>query len=286
MIETMSLRRLAPPALALLLVASAAPALAQTPMDPLDARDARRLDKMEQVLRELRSIVFQGRDSGKPVVVQPAETDYQLQELTRRLSDLEQSFTRMNGQLETANHDLALAKRDVEALKAQNASLEDRLKTVEQAQAAAAPPPPPPGADLSGAGPAPAAASPAEAFAGARQLMLDGDVSGAEAGFQDYVARYGDGPRGPEARYWLGKTQMARSGYAEAAGSFIGAIRGWPQTSWAPDAVLELSRALIQLRKPADACQTLAELARRYPKASASVKSRAAAARTQAKCDA
>ena len=277
----MSLRHLAPPVFALLLMAGAAPVFAQTPIDPLDARYARRLDKMEQVLSELRSIVFQGRDSGKPVVVQPAETDYQLQELTRRLSDLEQSFTRLNGQLETSNHDLALARRDLEAVKAQNAALDGRLKTLEQAQAAAAPPPPPPGADLSGAAPA---QSPAEAFAAARQMMLGGDYAAAENAFQDYVSRYGEGPKGPEARYWLGKTQSARGGYAEAAGSYIGAIRGWPQTGWAPDAVVELSRALIQLKKPADACQTLGELARRYPKAPAAVQSRAAAARTQAKC--
>ena len=55
-------------------------------------------------------------------------------------------------------------------------------------------------------------------------------------------------------------------------------------TTSQPDAVVELSRALIQLKKPADACQTLGELARRYPKAPAAVQSRAAAARTQAKC--
>ena len=75
-------------ALSLVLIASEQ-AGAQTPIDPLDARDAKRLDKMEQVVRELRGIVFQGRDSGKPVVVQPAETDYSIQELSRRLSDQE-----------------------------------------------------------------------------------------------------------------------------------------------------------------------------------------------------
>lgn len=91
---------------------------------------------MEQVLRELRSIVFQGRDSGKPVVVQPAETDYQLQELTRRIADLEQALTRVNGQLETTNHDLQLAKRDAEALRRDNKALADRLGGMEQRQAA------------------------------------------------------------------------------------------------------------------------------------------------------
>lgn len=277
----MSLRRFAPAVLSLALMAGAAPVFAQTPLDPLDARDARRLDKMEQVMRELRAIVYQGRDSGKPVVVQPAETDYQLQELTRKVADLEQSLTRVNGSLETSNHDTALMRKELEALKAENKALAARLQTLEQAQA----PPAPPAADLSGAAAAPPApANAADTFAQARQLMLSGDYTGAEAGFQDYVTRHGDGPKAPEARYWLGKTLMARAAYPDAAGAFIGAIRGWPQTGWAPDAVVELSRALIQLKKPSDACQTLEEFARRYPKASAAVQSRAAAARAQAKC--
>ena len=56
------------------------------------------------------------------------------------------------------------------------------------------------------------------------------------------------------------------------------------QTAWAPDAVVELSRALVALKKAPDACQTLAELGRKYPKAPAAVKARAANVREQAKC--
>ncbi|MEO8113531.1 MAG: tol-pal system protein YbgF, partial [Phenylobacterium sp.] len=58
----------------------------------------------------------------------------------------------------------------------------------------------------------------------------------------------------------------------------------WPKTSWAPDAVVELARALTAVKKPADACAALGELPKRYPKAPAAVTARAAAARVQAKC--
>ena len=276
----MKLARLALP-LALALIASTA--LAQVPMDPLDARDARRLDRMEQVMRELRAIVFQGRDTGKPVVVQPAETDYQLQEVSRRLADMEQTMTRMTGDLENAGRQAELAKREAEALRAENKSLSDRIANLESGALAATGSAPTDGG-LAG-GPAPSAGlSAGEAFSQSRQAMLAGDYAVAEAGFRDYVSAYGDSAKAPEARYWLGKTLTARGAHADAAGSYIAAIRGWPQTSWAPDAVLELSRALIALKKPADACQTLAELARRYPKASTTVQTRAAQARTQAKC--
>lgn len=276
----MKLARLALP-LALALIASTA--VAQVPMDPLDARDARRLDRMEQVMRELRAIVFQGRDTGKPVVVQPAETDYQLQEVSRRLADMEQTMTRMTGDLENAGRQAELAKREAEALRAENKSLSDRIANLESGALAATGSAPADGG-LAG-GPAPnTGLSAGEAFNQSRQAMLAGDYAVAEAGFRDYVSAYGDSAKAPEARYWLGKTLTARGAHADAAGSYIAAIRGWPQTSWAPDAVLELSRALIALKKPADACQTLAELARRYPKASTTVQTRAAQARTQAKC--
>lgn len=278
MMPTMKLARLALP-LALALVSTTA--LAQTPMDPLDARDARRLDKMEQVMRELRSIVFQGRDSGKPVIVQPAETDYQLQEVSRRMADLEGAITRINNQLDSATRDAELAKRDAETLRAENKALNDRISSLES-QALADTVAPPEG--LAG-GPAPTAGLPAaEAFSQSRQAMLAGDYAAAEAGFRDYVDQHGDTSKAPEARYWLGKTLSSRGAHADAAGAYIAAIRGWPKTNWAPDAVLELSRSLIALKKPADACATLAELSKRYPNAPTGVQTRAGQARTQAKC--
>jgi tol-pal system protein YbgF len=260
-------------------------AVAQTPMDdPLDARDGRRVDRMEKVVRELRDIVFKAQKTGAPVVVQPADTDARMADLAAKIADLEGALTRVNGSLETTSHELDQARRDSTALRAQVKALGDRLTADEQKAAEAAtqagPPPPPE--------PPPAAADPkagaAEAFTKARQLMLSGDYDGAETAFSAYVTTYPDTPRTPEARYWWGKTLAVRGDYVRAAGALISAIRGWPQTAWAPDAVVELSRSLVQLKKPTDACQTLTELGRRYPKAPAAVTSRAATVRLQAKC--
>ena len=279
----MRLRRLAPPFIVAALLLCGGLAVAQTPMDdPLSARDAKRLDKMEKVVRELRAIVFQGRDIGKPVVVQPAETDFQVQELTRRVGDLERALTQLNGQVEGLTHALDQARGAQNAALAQTKALADRLAVLEQRNAAA-------DAAAAPAAPAPpdtAAAVPtaAEGFAQARQLMMNGDYAQAETAWKDFVAQYAQSPKAPEARYWLGKTLGARAAHADAAAAYIGAVRGWPQTAWAPDAVVELSRELIALSRPADACQMLGELDRRYPKAPAAAKSRAVAARSQAKC--
>lgn len=264
---------------------------AQTPVDEsLSKRDARRLDNMEKVVGELRSIVFRARDTKQPVVVEPADTDARLSELSGRLGDLEQTLTRVNGSLETTAHQLDQAKRENAALRGDIKALSDKLSALEQKVDAtqAAPPatgPTAPGAGAAEAGPAPPpAVSPTEAFAQARQLMLAGSYDAAEAAFRDYVSTFPDAPRTPEARYWWGKTLQVRGAHAEAATAFIGAIRGWPKTSWAPDALVELSRELNALKKTTDACETLAELPRKYPKATAPVKARAAAVRAQAKC--
>jgi tol-pal system protein YbgF len=278
MTRAMSLRRLVLPAVGLALLLIAAPVAAQTPLDdPLDARDAKRVDRMEKVVRELRSIVFQLRDTGKPVVVQPADTEGRMSDLANRIGDLEQSLTRINGSLESTTHELDKAKRDNTALQAQVKELTDRLAAAEKAAAEPPPPPPPPEEEA----PKPTATA---AFTQARQLMLAGDYDAAQSAFAAYVEAYPDAPRTPEARYWLGKTLSVKGSHAPAASAYIGAIRGWPQTSWAPDAVVELARSLTALKKPADACATLAELPKRYPKAPAAVTARAAAARTQAKC--
>jgi tol-pal system protein YbgF len=156
--------------------------------------------------------------------------------------------------------------------------LTDRLTVAEKA--VAPPPPPEPPAEEA----APVKATPQEAFTAARQLMLAGQYDQAEQAFAAYVQDYPEGPRLAEARYWWGKTLSVRNAHAQAATAYIGAIRGWPQTTWAPDAVVELARSLVALKKPTDACQALAELPKRYPKAPATVTARAAATRSQAKC--
>ena len=275
----MGARRLPLSVLAFAVLTAAGPTWSQTPMDdPLDARDAKRVERMEKVVRELRTIVFQLRDTGKPVVVQPADTDARMAEMAAKLADLEQTLRGLNGTFEAVTRDADQARRDNAALKNDLQTLTEGLAAAEQKLAQAAAPPP----ELSD-GPAPAG-DPAKDFAQARQLMLAGDYDGAETAFSGFVESYPDASRTPEARYWWGKTLTVRAAHAEAAKAYIGAIRGWPQTPWAADAVVELSRSLVALKKPVDACQTLAEFARRYPKAPANVASRAATTRTQAKC--
>ncbi len=258
--------------------------LAQTSLDePLDERSSKRLDRLEKAVKELRAIVFQGRETGQPVVVQPAETQTQINSLGDRLNDLDHTLTRLNGAMDVVRHDLDQYRQEANDLRAQNAALKEQITALDQRIQGLTAPPPPPSSETAAPGstPAPDAAG---AFAAARAKYLAGDTAGAESAFHAFVDQYGDGPRGPEARYYLAKTLLERKAWPEAATADIGAIRGWPQTRWAPDAVLDLSRALIGLGKASDACQTLDELSKRYPLASKGVKVGAQDVRAQAKC--
>ncbi|HEV2364790.1 MAG TPA: tetratricopeptide repeat protein [Caulobacteraceae bacterium] len=254
---------------------------AQTADDQLlSNRVSKRLDQLEKNIKELRAIVYQGRETGQPVVVEPADTDSRLNSQGERLDDLDRSLSRLNGEIDVLRHDLDEIRSQSSELVAANADLKARVTNLEQQKVASAPAAPPPPLTE----PAAAEPSPEDAFATARRALLAGDTAGAEADFRGFLDHYGDAPQAPEAHYYLGRVLLSRGAYADAATAEIRAIRGWPQTAWAPRAVLDLSRALHGMGKDADACQTVAELTRRYPQSPRDVRTGAASVRSQARC--
>jgi TolA-binding protein len=265
-------------------------AVAQVSLDapPLAESDAKRLDRMEKAMKELRAIVFQGRETGAPVVVQPADTEANFQRLSDRLGDLEQSLAKLNGELEVTRHDGDLSRQGVGDLRATLAGMKDEIATLEKAVQALSPPSPPPAPPPGDSGVAPPAAAPATdpaaRFAAAQTALEQGDMATAEAGFRAFIAQNGDGPKGPEARYGLARALIARHDWQDAATADIGAIRGWPHTRWAPAAVLDLSRSLMALGKPQDACETLGELTRRYPNVAPAILRDARNLKVEAQC--
>lgn len=271
-------------ALALALTA-AAPAFAQIPLDPLDDHSAKRLDRMEQVIRELRAIVFQGRETGKPVIVEPADTDAQLTALSQKIDALQQAVTSLTGQLESASHDVDEARHEADALREEDGALTARVAALEQKLAQAAPEAPPP-APAAEAAPPPPPPDPAAAMAAARQAYDGGDLATAEAGFRNVVSLAGDTPRGLEARYFLAKIQLKRQAYADAAATDLAVVRQWPGTSWAPDAALDLARAMVGMKESREACGVLSEIDSHYPRIRAEVRTGMADVRSEAGCGA
>jgi tol-pal system protein YbgF len=278
-------------------VASAGPARAQDQRSEdvrgPDEPSTKRLDRFEKELREVRQIVLQAHATGQPVEIREAGPDPQVVALQGRIDEGDASLRRLTGELETLTHDLELARKDLEDQRAQTAGLADRLDKLEKQVALLVPPAP--AAAPNGGPPSQASAGPPPpegpppmdaraAYAHARQLLENGDYAGAAAELEAYIDHFGDTPTAPAARYWLGEARFIQKDYAGAATAYLGAIRGWPRTTWAPEAVVKLSQSLLALGKPQDACGALGEFDRRYPKAAPALKARAAATRNRAQC--
>ncbi len=125
----------------------------------------------------------------------------------------------------------------------------------------------------------------AAAYRAARKTLDSGDYVGGAAALQDYLDRYPKSPRAQEANYWLGRTLALRNMQVEAMGAYARSLQGWPQATWAGDAVLRLATTLIEQKRGSDACKALAEFDSRYKAKSApAVRTRAKDIGRQAAC--
>jgi tol-pal system protein YbgF len=260
----------------------------------------RRLDRDEQTLRELRQIVLQAKASGAPVTVKDAGPDPAVADMQAKIDDFDQTLQRLNGQIEGLEHNLDLTRKALGDATNANQDLAARVAKLEGlVQALQATPAPqssaqtgavgqlpagtPPGASDQSA--SPGAADEILAYRQARQVLDTGDYAGGAAALRDYLAHYPNSPRAPEANYWLGRTLALQNMHPDAAAAYARALKGWPQSSWAGDALVRLSASLIELKRADDACRALSEFDSRYAaKAPVAVKTRARDVRTRAAC--
>jgi tol-pal system protein YbgF len=238
--------------------------------------DSPRLDRLEKDVRELRAIVFQGRDTGQPVVVKPEGPDPAVEALQSRADQLEQTIRTLSGQVEVLTHDVEEAKRQNAAAHDAETELRGEVKalTDEMSKSVAAP--------------TPDALSPsgeAAAFKAAKAELAGGDYTGAGDALNAYLQQYGSSPHAREAYYLLGESYYIRGGYGDATTAYARALKDWPKVTWAPDATVKLSRALAATNRNDQACAALSEFDRRYAaSAPKPVKARAASTAASAKC--
>jgi tol-pal system protein YbgF len=291
---------------ALLLAASASvPALgqdsgpqAQTPPPAGVEWDKKRLDRLERAVERLENTIARIKpDRAPPNLIEPdpevVALEARADELTARIGDLESALRKVNADLDTANIDLDKSHKAIADARAANDTLgqrvtllEAKMADMEKAQAAAAAAaaaaqtPAPDGAP----GAQPSGDSAAE-FKNAMSLMTNGDYTGASGAFTAFVAKWPAAPETPEAHYRLAETFYIRDEQDKSAVEYAASLQGWPRAKWAPDATVKLAQAFANIGHNKEACATLGELERHYAKdATPSVKSRAAAVKTQAKC--
>jgi len=118
----------------------------------------------------------------------------------------------------------------------------------------------------------PPSASPQDEYDMAYGYVLHKDYSLAEQSFRDYLKKYPNERLVPEAQYWLGESLFQQQRYRDAAESFLSVSTKFERSGKAPDALLRLGQSLAAMNQKEAACATLAEIGRKYPKASAGVK--------------
>ncbi|MGO4411191.1 MULTISPECIES: tol-pal system protein [unclassified Brevundimonas] len=255
--------------------------VAQTmPMQPVQW-DKRSLDQLDRNVRRLERALTQRNAAGQPVLVEPdpevVALQGQMQIMDRRLSDLEQTFQRVNADGERVTFQLDEATRDNGLLTRRLRDAEGRIQKLEAAAREAAEANAPVTAN-SPTGDA------AQDLAAAVRL-LGTDAARGERALETVIATWPDTVQSREAHSRLGDLRVAARDNAAAVASYAAALSGWPRTAWAPETTLKLAEALRATDRATQACGALNEFTRRYAEAApAALKTRAAQLRTRAAC--
>ena len=113
---------------------------------------------------------------------------------------------------------------------------------------------------------------------------MRGDYDKAAGALRAFVKAHPDDALSGNAIYWLGETHYARKRYAEAAVLFAEGFKRYPKSGKAPDNLLKLGMSFARLGKRTEACASLFELNKRYPKAAGYIKRAATSERRRLRC--
>lgn len=251
------------------------------PMEPVQW-DKRRLDQLDRNVRRLERALTQRNAAGQPVLVEPDPEVVALQGqvsiLARRLSDLEQTFQRVNADGERLTFQLDEATRDNALLSRRLRDLEGRVERAEKAAEEAA--------VLNGpVTPHSPTGDAAQDLQAAMRLAGEDAARGGRA-LETVIVTWPNTPQEREANSRLGDLHVAARDNAAAVQAYAAALSGWPRTPWAPETTLKLAEALRATDRATQACGALTEFGRRYAEAAtAAQKTRATQLRTRAGCN-
>ena len=136
--------------------------------------------------------------------------------------------------------------------------------------------PAPPSRNLSATGAVAAVAPPSDSPKDIYDLgygyVLRKDYALAEDTFHAFLKKYPTDRRAADAEFWLGESLFQRQRYDAAAQAFLDLSTKHGSHAKAPEALLRLAQSLSAMKQKEMSCATLAEVGRKYPKASATVK--------------
>ncbi|MFC3442483.1 YbgF trimerization domain-containing protein [Sphingobium rhizovicinum] len=298
-----------------ILLAVASPAAAQTSVEG-------RVDRLEKEMRAVQRKVFPAGTPleaeitrpAAPVVTPGSPSGTPISDLTARVGALESQLASITGQVEENNYKLRQLE---EAFNKYKAETDARLAQPE----AASPAPRPTVSAPVAVDPAPAAAKPAapkpaaakptapapaseerKTAVAAIERPSSGDAASdaynygfrlwdakfypeAQGQLKATVEKYSASPIASKAQNLLGRAYLDDGKPALASVAFYENYQKRPRGERAADSLAYLGEALIQLKKPADACKVYEELEQVYGDGlSSSLRGMMASGRTKAKC--
>ncbi len=131
---------------------------------------------------------------------------------------------------------------------------------------------------------APTASSPRGLIDQAYGALGRHEYSVAETYFQQFLDQYPSDLMAGSAQYGSGEAAFSSGEYRKAADRFLKTFTNYPNSDRAPEALLKLAISLRRLGENAAACDSFAELQRRYPQGPKSVLQRADVEKKRANC--
>ena len=119
---------------------------------------------------------------------------------------------------------------------------------------------------------APPSDSPKDTYDLGYGYVLRKDYALADDTFQAFLKKYPTDRRAADAQFWLGESLFQRQRYDAAAQAFLDLSTKHTGHAKAPEALLRLAQSLAAMNQKEMSCATLAEVGRKYPKATTTVK--------------
>jgi tol-pal system protein YbgF len=114
--------------------------------------------------------------------------------------------------------------------------------------------------------------SPRDNYDLAYGYLMRKDYALAEQGFRNFLSRFPSERLVPDAQYWLGESLFQRQRYRDAAEMFLAVSTKYETNARAPDSLLRLGQSLAAMGEREAACASLAEVLRKYPRASVAIR--------------
>ena len=112
------------------------------------------------------------------------------------------------------------------------------------------------------------------AFETAYSLFKAGSYANAVKAFQDFIKKFPDSARVPDANYWLGNAQFAMKDYKGALDTYEGFLKDFADSPRAPDVLYGIARCQQGLKRSVAARKTFKKLVAKYPASEAAAKAK------------